>query len=93
VSRDRCFFRLSYVQPRYFKDRSTFSKAKIQAGMFNVLRRLDDDGEHKALFDEDNAIVALVRSRVSFWLKPHPAGQKGGFTGELLSNRHLAIIF
>jgi hypothetical protein len=84
VSRERNYFRLTYVQPRYFRDKKSFSKAKRQAGSFNVLRRLDDDSEHKALFDSDNAIVALVRSKASFWLKPHEDGKEGNFTGVLL---------
>ncbi|KAI0134663.1 hypothetical protein BJ170DRAFT_211033 [Xylariales sp. AK1849] len=84
VARERPFFRLTYVQPRYFKDKSSFSKAKVEAGKFNVLRRLDDDSEHKALFDEDNAIVALVRSKASLWIKPHEPEQQGDFTGVLL---------
>ncbi|KAI0171041.1 hypothetical protein BJ166DRAFT_210588 [Pestalotiopsis sp. NC0098] len=84
VARDRNFFRLSYVQPRYFRDIKSFREAKKQAGRFNVLRRLDDDGNHKALFDSDKAIVALLRSKVSFWLKPRAAGDERGFTGVLL---------
>ncbi|KAH8671059.1 hypothetical protein BX600DRAFT_509765 [Xylariales sp. PMI_506] len=85
VARDRSYFRLTYVQPRYFANKSTFSKAKLEAGKFNVLRRLDDDSEHKALFDEDNAIVALVRSKASFWIKPRTSDQgDDGFTAVLL---------
>lgn len=82
VARDRNFFRLSYVQPRYFTDIKSFRGAKEQAGRFNVLRRLDDDGNHKALFDSDRAVVALQRSKASFWLKPRDASDKGGFTGK-----------
>jgi hypothetical protein len=81
VSRERPYFRLTYVQPRYFKDKNSFQRAKIQAGKFNVLRRLDDDSEHKALFDSDRAIVALLRSKASLWIKPQEAGTNTGFTG------------
>ncbi|KAK9782894.1 hypothetical protein SCAR479_01237 [Seiridium cardinale] len=84
LARDRNFFRLTYVQPRYFRDKISFQKARIQTGKFNVLRRLDDDSEHKALFDSDKAIVALVRSKTSLWIKPHPDDQEGDFTGVLL---------
>lgn len=83
VARDRDFFRLTYVQPRYFKKKIDFRKARAQAGRFNVLRRLDDDSDHKALFDSEDAIVALVRSKTSLWIKPHPKEQKGDFTGRL----------
>ncbi|KAI1865904.1 uncharacterized protein JN550_008162 [Neoarthrinium moseri] len=84
VARERSFFRLTYVQPRYFKEKDSFLKAKLQAGKFNVLRRLDDDSEHKALFDNDNAIVALVRSKASLWIKPRMNDEEGNFTGVLL---------
>lgn len=77
LSRDRPYYRLSYVQPRYFVDKKTFMAARTQAGKFNVLRRLDDDSEHKALFDSDKAIVALVRSKASLWIKPSKCEEHG----------------
>ncbi|KAI2606089.1 uncharacterized protein GGS25DRAFT_515107 [Hypoxylon fragiforme] len=70
VSRTRPYFRLTYNQPRYFKNEESFRSANKQAGMFNVLRRLDVDLDHVSLFDEKSAIVALVRSKASFWIKP-----------------------
>ncbi|KAI1502831.1 hypothetical protein F5X99DRAFT_377669 [Biscogniauxia marginata] len=69
VTRNRPFFRIAYLQPRYFKNEKDFIAAKRQAGMFNVLRRLDDDN-HGSLFDENGATVALVRCRASLWIKP-----------------------
>ncbi|KAI1380840.1 hypothetical protein F4677DRAFT_200072 [Hypoxylon crocopeplum] len=70
VSRTRPYFRLTYLQPRYFKTQESFRKAKKQAGLFNILRRLDVDGDHASLFDEDSATVALVRSKASLWIRP-----------------------
>ncbi|KAF3004609.1 hypothetical protein E8E14_007877 [Neopestalotiopsis sp. 37M] len=86
VSSERNFFRLSYIQPRYFSDVHSFQDARKETGYFNVLRRLDDDGDHKALFDSDDAIVALLRSKASLWIKPQAKGQGRsiGSTGVLL---------
>ncbi|KAI1763971.1 hypothetical protein GGR53DRAFT_340036 [Hypoxylon sp. FL1150] len=69
VSRSRPYFRLTYMQPRYFQDEDSFKKASRQAGLFNVLRRLDVDSEHKSRFDNEQATVALVRSKVSMWIR------------------------
>ncbi|KAI1081225.1 hypothetical protein F5B20DRAFT_537383 [Whalleya microplaca] len=82
VSRARRYFRLMYVQPRYFKNPQSLKKAQLQAGNFNVLRRLDDDRAHASLFDQDGGTVALVRSKVSLWLRPAAEGQ--GTVGVLL---------
>ncbi|KAI2779813.1 hypothetical protein F4815DRAFT_472289 [Daldinia loculata] len=76
VSRDRPYFRLTYNQPRYFRTQESFNRAQKQAGMFNVLRRLDADDEHESQFDEKSAIVALVRSKASLWIRPAKTGQQ-----------------
>lgn len=81
VSRDRPYFRLTYNQPRYFRTQESFNRAQKQAGMFNVLRRLDADDEHESQFDEKSAIVALVRSKASLWIRPAKTGQQA--VGEL----------
>ncbi|OTB09088.1 hypothetical protein M426DRAFT_18472 [Hypoxylon sp. CI-4A] len=70
VSRSRPYFRLMYMQPRYFKNPESFRRAQKQAGRFNVLRRLDVDNEHESLFDDKSATVALVRSKASLWIRP-----------------------
>ncbi|CAJ2502797.1 Uu.00g101910.m01.CDS01 [Anthostomella pinea] len=75
VARNRPFFRLQYVHSRYFKNQKIFREAQVQAGMFNVLRRLDDDSEHDSLFDEHGAIIALVRSKASLWIRPSKPGE------------------
>ncbi|KAI2473229.1 hypothetical protein F4781DRAFT_380989 [Annulohypoxylon bovei var. microspora] len=69
VSRSRSYFRLTYMQPRYFTTRESFQEALKQAGRFNVLRRLDEDNEHESLFDDKSATVALVRSKASLWIR------------------------
>jgi hypothetical protein len=69
-AKERSFFRLTYVQPRYFDKKESLYRAKKEAGRFNVLRRVDDDSEHKAMFDDDNSTVGLVRTKATLWLKP-----------------------
>ncbi|XXH03582.1 hypothetical protein Hte_009987 [Hypoxylon texense] len=69
VSRSRPYFHLAYMQPRYFKNQESYKKAIRQAGLFNVLRRLDVDLEHTSRFDKEEATVALVRSKVSLWIR------------------------
>lgn len=69
VSRSRPYFHLAYTQPRYFKNEESYKKAIRQAGLFNVLRRLDVDLEHTSRFDKEEATVALVRSKVSLWIR------------------------
>ncbi|KAI1778285.1 hypothetical protein F4818DRAFT_292698 [Hypoxylon cercidicola] len=76
ISRSRPhFLRLAYMQPRYFKNDESYKKAISQAGLFNVLRRLDVDLEHTSLFDKEEAIIALVRSKVSLWIREASADQ------------------
>ncbi|KAI0885613.1 uncharacterized protein GGS22DRAFT_131273 [Annulohypoxylon maeteangense] len=69
VSRSRSYFRLMYMQPRYFTSRKSYEDALKQAGRFNVLRRLDEDNEHESLFDDKSATVALVRCKASLWIR------------------------
>ncbi|KAI8963719.1 hypothetical protein F5Y11DRAFT_346169 [Daldinia sp. FL1419] len=76
VSRDRPYFHLTYTQPRYFKTVEDLEEAHRQAGMFNVLRRLDSDNEHESPFDDKRATVALVRSKASLWIRPATASQQ-----------------
>ncbi|KAH7025914.1 uncharacterized protein B0I36DRAFT_351856 [Microdochium trichocladiopsis] len=75
VSRDRPFFHLTYVQPRFFRNHAEFTEAQRDAGRFNVLRRIDDDSAHKAIFDKEGSVVALVRSKFSLWTRPAQDGR------------------
>ncbi|KAI2638907.1 hypothetical protein GGS26DRAFT_362108 [Hypomontagnella submonticulosa] len=76
VSRTRPYFRLTYIQPRYFGTLDSLKRARKQAGRFNVLRRLDEDNDHGSLFDDNNAMVALVRSKASLWIRPASEDQQ-----------------
>jgi len=75
VSRNRPFFHQTYVQARFFRDHADFTNAQRDAGKFNVLRRTDDDSAHKAKFDEEGSVVALVRSKFSLWTRPAQDGK------------------
>ncbi|KAI0164214.1 hypothetical protein GGR52DRAFT_110525 [Hypoxylon sp. FL1284] len=75
VSRTRPYFCLTYLQPRYFETLESCKKAQRQAGLFNVLRRLDVDHAHRSLFDKEGAAVALVRSKMSLWVREARSGQ------------------
>ncbi|CRK29233.1 hypothetical protein BN1708_004910 [Verticillium longisporum] len=70
VSRRRRFFHVGYLQPRHFGSQASFAEATKEAARFNVLRRADNDKNHKTLLDQQGALVALVRSKASFWWKP-----------------------
>ncbi|KAI1418700.1 hypothetical protein F5Y13DRAFT_5301 [Hypoxylon sp. FL1857] len=76
VSRSRPYFRLMYMQPRYFKTEESFQMAQKQAAKFNVLRRLDADNKHTSPFDDESATVALVRSKASLWIRPASNSQQ-----------------
>jgi hypothetical protein len=69
VSRQQRWFQIRYVSARYFQTPSDFQDGVRQAEKFNVLRRPDDDRNNNARWDKETAIVAIVRSRASFWLK------------------------
>ncbi|KAI1344930.1 hypothetical protein F5Y15DRAFT_12111 [Xylariaceae sp. FL0016] len=75
VSKHRSFFYLEYMHARYFKSYELFKSAIAEAGMFNVLRRMDDDSDHGSIFDKDGAVVALVRSKTSLWIRPCKRGE------------------
>lgn len=76
----RNWFQLRYVTTRYYaaKDKRAkheersggcFEEAVNQAKNFNILRRPDDD-KSRGWWDSEDAVVALTRSRATFWHKP-----------------------
>ncbi|EKD20377.1 hypothetical protein MBM_01059 [Drepanopeziza brunnea f. sp. 'multigermtubi' MB_m1] len=70
----RRWIQLRYVTARYYKTPQSFKAAIREASNFNVLRRPDDDLNNKAVWDSEDAIVGVMRTRTSFWLKK---GQDG----------------
>lgn len=65
----RNWFQVRYVTTRYFEKKADFVQASDEAKDFNILRRPDDD-QSKGWWDSKEAVVALTRSRATFWLKP-----------------------
>ena len=77
VSRERSYLHVRYVQTRYFRSEDSLRRAKREAGNFNVLRRVDRDGNWVRDVDIPNSDVGLVRSRTSLWIRPNKAGENG----------------
>lgn len=50
-----------------------------------MLRRVDKDGNWVPDVDIPNSDVGLVRSRMSFWVRPNKSGEKG-----VLGKSHLS---
>jgi hypothetical protein len=83
VRRRRNWLQIRYVTTRYFEDEDGFKKAVAEAKEnFNILRRPDDDksrgwwdisGPEGSSTQCRSAVVALTRSRATFWLKPKTA--------------------
>lgn len=80
VRNQRNWLQLRYVTTRYFatKDKHAvsveggagcFETALEQAKAFNILRRPDDD-KSRGWWDSEGAVVALTRSRATFWHRP-----------------------
>ena len=81
---ERRFISVRYVQPRYFKNPTSYEEATKQAAIFSVLRRLENDRNHKTVVDEEGACIAMVRSKAAIWWRPAEAG-KHGAVGERFS--------
>ena len=77
VSRERSYLHVRYVQTRYFRSEDSLRRAKREAGNFNVLRRVDRDGNWVRDVDIPNSDVGLVRSRTSLWIRPNKVGENG----------------
>ena len=77
MSRKRSYLHVRYVQTRYFRTQDCLKKAKWEAGGFNVLRRVDQDGNWVPESDIPKSDVGLVRSRTSLWIRPNKLGEKG----------------
>lgn len=73
----RSYFTLRYVQARYFEDERATLAAQMQAGSFNVLRRIYTDGRGAPRFEAPGSDVGLIRSKVSLWVWPHSSSDSG----------------
>lgn len=77
VARKRSYFYVRYVQTRYFREDMDLTDARRQAGLFNVLRRVDRDGNWVPGADIRGSDVGLIRSKTSLWVKPRKDGENG----------------
>lgn len=77
TSRKRPYMHVRYVQTRYFRSEWSLKRAKWEAGGFNVLRRVDKDGNWVRDVDIPNSDVGLIRSRTSLWIRPNKYEEKG----------------
>lgn len=77
ISRKRSYLHIRYVQTRYFRSEDSLMRARWEAGGFNVLRRVDKDGNWVPDVDIPKSDVGLVRSRTSLWIRPNKPGEKG----------------
>lgn len=84
VRRQRDWFQIRYVTTRYFATRDGrtayteggfFEAALEEAKDFNILRRPDDD-KSRGWWDSKDAVVALTRSRATFWHRPEDSRNK-----------------
>lgn len=77
ISRKRSYMHVQYVQTRYFRSEDSLRRARWETGGFNVLRRVDRDGNWVRDVDIPNSDVGLVRSRTSLWIRPNKNEEKG----------------
>ena len=70
VSRKRSYINVRYAHARYFRAKESYARARVQAGRFNVLRRVDRDETWVPGADTPGSSVGMVRSRMSFWSQP-----------------------
>ena len=88
MSRKRSYMHVRYVQTRYFRTQESLRRAKWEAGGFNVLRRVDQDGNWVPDLDIPKSDVGLVRSRTSLWIRPNKPGENGTLGKFCLSDPH-----
>ena len=77
MARRRSYLHVRYVQTRYFRSVDSLRSAQWESGGFNVLRRVDKDGNWVPGLDIPNSDVGLVRSRTSLWIRPNKLGENG----------------
>ncbi|KAL8850303.1 MAG: hypothetical protein Q9221_004718 [Calogaya cf. arnoldii] len=93
VARNRSFFHVRYSNTRYFRDPKSYSLARIEAGGFNVLRRINRDGNWAHGADIPGSDVGMVRTKISFWVKPREANSTEPVTAVLLVDPSITAGF
>lgn len=66
--RRRKWFRLRNVRFRYHDSDEDFDASRLDAYLWNVLRRPDNDGNHWSYGDKDGAVVSMLRTRSAIWI-------------------------
>lgn len=84
VTRQKSHFNVRYEQARYLETLRSFNKAQEEAATFNVLRKVDRDGNWDPKHDVHSSDVGTVRSKMSFWVRPHKSHPSDPFIGILL---------
>ncbi|KAL8691065.1 MAG: hypothetical protein Q9218_003627 [Villophora microphyllina] len=84
VTRQQSHFNVRYAQTRYFRTLESFKRAREEAAAFNVLRRVDRDGDSSRKDDIYSSVVGLVRSKMSFWVQPQKTQSSDPIVGIVL---------
>ncbi|KAL8840943.1 MAG: hypothetical protein Q9176_003511 [Flavoplaca citrina] len=93
VSRKRSYFHVSYSPARYFRAHKDLSLARTEAGGFNVLRRISRDAIWIPGADIPGSEVGLLRSKISFWVRPRKESSTDPVTAILLVDPSITAGF
>ncbi|KAH8649250.1 hypothetical protein BX600DRAFT_474821 [Xylariales sp. PMI_506] len=78
---NRTFMTFRYMEPRFFNNEEQARRAKQEVGSWNILRRLDFQGQVKcginAWWEPSSRSVGLLRKKISIWTKSHGTGWTG----------------
>ncbi|KAL8722464.1 MAG: hypothetical protein Q9225_001086 [Loekoesia sp. 1 TL-2023] len=74
VLRAKSYFHIRYPHTRYFRHPKSYARARLETGGFNVLRRVNRDGNWIPGVDIPSSDVGMVRSSMSFWVQPQITG-------------------
>jgi hypothetical protein len=79
TARERNYFTVRYMRPRFFRSEESVQKALVELGGFNVLRRLEQDISYilRKLRGLTRSQVGVVRSKTSFWFRTNKVDEKG----------------
>ena len=85
VSREQSHHSIRYRQTRFFRSFQSLNKARDESNRFNVLRRIDKEGNMGPEDDSTTGTpVGIVRSKMSCWIQPESNKSSKNVTGVLL---------
>ncbi|CAF9936272.1 MAG: hypothetical protein HETSPECPRED_010286 [Heterodermia speciosa] len=70
IYRQRSCFSIRYAQTRYFRDGESLRNARDETSRFNILRRVDGNGNWETGLDLPSSNIGTIRSKMSFWVQP-----------------------